>query len=132
MSVRKQFTVGLENKPAQLMKLCSVLYRRKANIEALSVVDGADCSWVRFIASPTGATGAALRDGGFRFTTQQVLVKQIANWPGQLHLTAAVLASRGHNILYVYGSANKGTPSTLVIAVDDAKRAEKDVRGIKA
>jgi len=131
MSLRKQFTVGLENKPAELARLCSVVYRAKVNIEAISVVDGIDCSWVRFIASPTNATAAALRKGGFSFSTQRVLVKKVADKPSQLHVIAAALASKKHNIHYVYGSTGDRPSLMLVLGVSDPAKAEKDVSGIK-
>lgn len=127
MAKATQFCVGLDNKPGTLAKLCTALRRAKVNIEAITVADNVECSWVRLMASPTAAAKAALTRGRFNFCTQRVLTLNVANRPGELERIAARLAKAGVNINYVYGSNAKGPSSALVLSVSDLDRAARAV-----
>ena len=124
MAKATQFCVGLDNKPGTLARLCAALRRAKVNIEAITVADNAECSWVRLVAAPAAAAKAALTKGRFNFCTQRVLALSVANRPGELARIAAKLARARVNINYVYGSNAKVPSSTLVLSVSDLDRAE--------
>ncbi len=128
MAKATQFCVGLDNKPGTLAKVCGALKRAKANIEAITVADNAECCWVRVVASPTAAVKKALARGRFNFCSQRVLQLRVANKPGELERIAATLAKAGININYVYGSNAEGASSTLVLSVSDLDRADKLLR----
>lgn len=128
MAKATEFCIGLDNKPGTLAKLCGALKRAKVNIDAVSVSENAECCWVRMIATPPAAAKKALTQGRYHFCTQPVLTLQAHNRPGELAAVASKLAKAGVNINYCYGSNSKGVPSTLVVSVNDLKRASSAVR----
>ncbi len=121
-----QFCVGLGNTPGTLSRLCGALARAKVNIEAISVADNAECSWVRLIASPVAAARRALSQGRFNFCTQTVLMLKVSNRAGELQRIAERLGRAGVNINYVYGSTGGESPA-LVLSVGNLARAAKAV-----
>ena len=119
-----QFCIGLDNQPGVLAKLCGVLKRAKANIDAISVVDNSDCAWVRIVANPAPAAKDALTKAKYDFCTNKVLSLSVGNAPGELEAISTKLAKAGVNIHYVYGTG--GAPkATLVLGVSDVDAAAK-------
>ena len=129
MASATQFSVGLDNKPGALAKLCGSLIRAKVNIEAISVADTADCCWVRLVASPAAAAKTELTGGRYNFTTQRVLTVRAVNAPGQLERIAARLAKAKVNINYVYASGVRGADSLVVLGVSNLSRAARALGG---
>ncbi len=122
-----QFSIGLDNTPGTLAKLCAILKRAKVNILAVSVADNTECSWVRMVVSPTAKAKAALQKAEVNFSTQRVLFLEVPHRPAVLAGIAARLAKARVNINYVYGSNAEGPSSTLVLSVSDLARAAKAV-----
>ena len=118
-----QFTVGLDNTAGTLERLCARLRRARVNIEAISVVDNADCGWVRLVATPAARARAALARGRYVVCAQLVVALTLENRPGELERIARRLAKAGVDIRYVYGSTPRGAASTLVLGVSDIDRA---------
>jgi hypothetical protein len=124
-----QFCVGLDNKPGMLAKLCGTLTKAKINIEALCVSDDDECCWVNLVTSDVQAAEHALGEAGYRFLSEQVLKVQIGNRPGDLECVASKLADAQVNINFVYGAGVPGSPSMLVLSVDDIERAVAALQG---
>ncbi len=118
-----QFTVGLDNTAGTLAALCARLRRARVNIEAISVVDNADCGWVRLIATPAARARAALARARYTVCARLVITVPLENRPGELEALAARLARAGVDIRYVYGSTPRGGSSTLVLGVSDVDAA---------
>lgn len=126
-----QFCVALDNQPGALAKLCGALKRGKVNIEAISVVESADCGWVRLVATPAAAARQALTKGRFHFCAQRVLALKLPDRPGELLAVADRLAREGINIRYVYGSTGGGPTATIILAVDDLGKADRVLGGAR-
>jgi hypothetical protein len=122
-----QFSVGLDNRPGTLARLCAALRKERVNIEAISVLDVAEAGWVRMVASPSSAARSALSRAGFPFTTQKVLTIRAENRPGELERIASALARAQVSILYVYGSASGASEPLLVFGVSDVDKAARAI-----
>ena len=123
-----QLSVPVENKPGQLAKLAGALARAKVNIQAISVVDTAECCLVRLVTSSNAKARQALRKAGLMATQQPVVVLRLEDRPGALAGVARKLAAKKINISFVYGSAaGAGKPSIVVIGVDNVAKAAKAV-----
>ncbi len=118
-----QFCVGLENRKGALARLCAVLREAGANIEALFVSDDEDGIWVNMVATPAEAAYRSLRESGYHFVPEKVLLIETQNRPGGLERVAAELSAAGIDIHYVYGSGRTGSQFTLIVSVDDRQRA---------
>jgi len=126
MARATQFCVNLENKPGALAKLGAALQRAKVNIQAISVVDNADCGMVRFVAAPAAKAKAALKRAKMPCCQQAVIAAKLRNVPGELAKVSARLARAKVNINYVYGSTGAaGQNAMVVFGVDDLAKAAK-------
>ncbi len=119
-----QFSIGLDNKPGTLAKVCGVMKRARVNIHAISLSMDGECGWVRLVATPTPAAKSALKRAGYSFNIQRVLKIEVPHKPGTLRGVATRLSKAGVNINYVYGSnPEDGQSSSLVLSVSDLDKA---------
>ena len=125
MAETMQFCVGLENKPGTLTRLCETLRSAEVNIDALFVSNEAEVAWVNLVLSPIEAAEQTLADAGYKYFADKVLSLRVENRPGEIERIARRLADAGVNINYIYGSATAGSPSTVVLSVDDLDKAGK-------
>ncbi|MFG0285333.1 MAG: hypothetical protein ACF8R7_13015 [Phycisphaerales bacterium JB039] len=123
--IATQFCVSLENKPGALAKMCADLHKADVNLLGLSIVESTDAGWIRLCAQPGPKAKAALKDRGYHFTTQKVLVLRPLNRPGELEKIARKLARAGVNINYLYGTSGIASSSTIVLNVSDVDKAQK-------
>src|SRR5260370_9635871 len=86
-------TAYLENKPGRLAKICSALAHEKIDIRALSVMDTADRSVLRFVTNDLEPTRRVLTSLGTEFEVAEVLSLQMENPPGALAPLLERLAS---------------------------------------
>jgi len=117
-----QFCVGLQHKPGALAQLCGVLRAADVNIDALFVCDDAGACWVNLVTSSPAAAETALKESGYSFSTEPVLMVQIGNHPGALERIAQRLAAERVNINYIYGSGAKDS-CLVVLDTSDAGKA---------
>ena len=122
MPVATQFCIGIENEAGVLAALCARLCKAGVNVDALYVADEEDSCWVNFVASPVPVASEVLAREGYNFFTEQVLVVEVQDEPGELESVSSKLAAAGINMNYVYGSCTRGC-CTLVINVDELERA---------
>lgn len=130
MTEKTQFCIGLDNKPGQLAKLCTVFREADVNVEALCVSDDSDGVWVNVVATPEEVAERVLGDNDYRYLTEKVVTMQVGNQPGELGRVAAKLAEADVNINYVYGAGTGGHPCNLVLNVDDAGQAIKALEDV--
>jgi len=114
----------LENKPGRLAKICSSLAHEKINIQALSVMDTADRSVLRFVTEEIEPTKRVLTSLGTEFEVGEVLSVQMENRPGALAKVLGRLADEHINIEYAYVSVS-GEPgrSLGIFHTSNPKRA---------
>src|SRR3954463_3376937 len=116
----------LENKPGRLAKICSALAHEKINIQALSVMDTADRSVLRFVTDDLEPTRRVLTSLGTEFEAGEVLSVQMDNRPGALARVLERLAEEHINIEYAYVSVS-GEPgrSLGIFQTSNPKRAQQ-------
>jgi len=103
----------LENKPGRLAKICSALAHDKINIQALSVMDTAERSVLRFVTDDLEPSRRVLTSLGTEFEVGEVLLVQMDNRPGALARILERLAEEHINIEYAYVSVS-GEPGRSV------------------
>jgi len=124
MEKRTQLSIAMENAPGQLGRLCRVLTQADVNIRAICVSDATDVSVIRILVSDTPAAEQMLREAGFAFTSQDVLVVELDDRPGALEDMAIRLGQAGVNLHYLYATANgiEGK-ARVVLRVSDVETA---------
>jgi len=129
MEKRMQLSIAMENAPGQLGRLCRVLTHAEVNIRGICVSDASDVSVIRILVSDVPAAEQALRQAGFAFTSQEVLVVELDHRPGTLEDMALRLGRAGVNLHYLYTSANGGEgKAQLVLRVSDVETASQILR----
>ena len=127
VSVLKQVSVFVENRPGRLRTMLQALYDAQINIRALSIADTSDFGIVRMILSDTDLGLRALREAGLTASTTDVLRVELPDTPGGLLKTAIEpLAEAGLNVEYVYAFVDRPLENAAaVVKVDDAERARR-------
>ena len=128
MPVRKQLTVGWQNRPGELANVCRVLAEVGVNIEALATAEASEYGAVRMIVDDVDAARKVFHQAGVAHTTIDVLVIEIANETGSLSEVAGQLSEERINIEYFYASVAPGVERALgVFKVSDPERADEVV-----
>jgi len=119
----RQFSVFLENRIGQLLRLTQVLEQKDVKILAFSVIDSVDCAIVRVLFDDPDQAYEVLQDAGFAVSVTEVLV--VALPPGRRALMAIfqTLLSSEINIAYTYPLMPAGEGQGVVLCVDNLEIA---------
>jgi len=119
-----EVTAYLENKPGRLAKICSALAHEKLDIRALSVMDSADRSVLRFVTDDVEPTKKVLNSLGVEYTSAEVLAVTMDSRPGALARILERLAEEHINIEYAYASSASAQGRSLgIFHTSNSKRA---------
>lgn len=128
MSVLKQLSIFLENKPGVLGRLCQSFAQHDINIQGMCISDTVDHAVVRLITSNPVQARNILESAGVLVVETDVLVLNLPDKPGQLAAVAKKLAKASVNIEYAYGTTAE-SGGKLILRVSDIKKARKILKG---
>ena len=125
MSINREFTVNLDDRPGTLAQLCRTLAGRNVNILAIQATPGGTQSQVRLVVdNPTTAKSILDSEHKKGYTETQVAQVALANRPGELAAAAARLGEAGININHLYSGLHPSSNTPILIfGVTDAGRA---------
>ena len=124
----KQIIVTLDNVPGKLSEVSDYLGENGINIIALSVVDTADVSAVRFVANNPDKAVNVLTSHGYVIRMNDVLAVETPNHPGGLNAVLKPLKEVSINVNYLYTCLGTGENTVLIMGVD---KMEEAVRVLK-
>jgi hypothetical protein len=126
MSIVKQLTILLENKPGALAQTCSELATKDINILAMSVLDTIDSGLIRMVVSDPVRAKKVLSETGLNVIETDVLAVEMTDKPGTLAEISKQLSKARINIEYAYVSVppDKGT-SLGIFWVSNLKKASE-------
>lgn len=119
----KQIIVTLENIPGKLSEVSDYLGENGINIIALSVVDTADVSAVRFVPNNPEKAVNVLRSHGYVVRMNDVLAVETPNHPGGLNAVLKPLKEVSINVNYLYTCLGTGEKTVLIMGVDKMEEA---------
>ena len=119
----KQIIVTLENVPGKLSEVSDYLGENGINIIALSVVDTADVSAVRFVANNPDKAVNVLTSHGYVIRINDVLAVETPNHPGGLNAVLKPLKEVSINVNYLYTCLGTGEKTVLIMGVDKMEEA---------
>lgn len=129
MSIAKQLTVMLENRPGSLAELCTELAKLAVNIHAIQARQSKPIGAVRLMVSQPEVAKQVCDSMGLKYVEEDVLAVRIGDRPGSLGRVTRKLAEKGINIEYAYGSVARGsTQALIVMAVSDLATAARIVK----
>ncbi|MCZ7541239.1 MAG: hypothetical protein M5U29_15270 [Anaerolineae bacterium] len=116
-----EFTIVIQDRPGALAGLTEVLAQNAVNILAIHATSCTGEGVVQFVTDSPDATIEALKDGGFDYTTNNVLVVGLVHQPGALARLSRALASAQININAVYITMT----GQVVLDVSDLTKAQQ-------
>ena len=119
----KQIIVTLDNVPGKLSEVSDYLGENGINIIALSVVDTADVSAVRFVANNPDKAVNVLTSHGYVIRMNDVLAVETPNHPGGLNAVLKPLKEVSINVHYLYTCLGTGEKTVLIMGVDKMEEA---------
>ena len=129
MSLAKQFIIQIENERGVLASLCSELAKVAVNITGIQVPEQTGKASVRIMASPLEPARKVIAKMGYTFREETVLTVHLPDRPGALGRATRKLAEKGIDILYVYGTIERGSGrATVVMGVSDPEAAAEIVK----
>ena len=126
MSIVKQLTILLENKPGALAQTFSELAVKDINILAMSVLDTIDSGLIRMVVDDPARAKKVLNETGLNVIETDVLAVEMTDKPGTLAEISKQLSKARINIEYAYVSVppDKGT-SLGIFWVSNLKKASE-------
>ncbi len=130
MSIVKQLTILLENKPGALAQVCSELATKDINILAMSVLDTIDSGLIRMVVSDPARAKKVLEESGLNVIESDVLALEMTDKPGTLAEIAKQLYKARINIEYAYVSVPPDKGKSLgIFWVSNLKKASEILEG---
>jgi hypothetical protein len=130
MHVDKQLSAFLENKPGTLAAMCEALAEQDVNLLAMTVSDTVDHAVVRMVVDKPEEALHILGESGILVVTNEVLIIEVANYPGALAEMAQRLARNRINIEYAYCTTSENQPEgILVLRTHDPEGAMQALGG---
>lgn len=124
--IRKQLSIFVENEPGVLARVCKALADGGINLRAISVSDNADDAVLRIVVDDDRKAIDILEQTGALVVSRDVVEVALPDAPGALAGVASVLAAKGVNIGYAYGSGDGGGSAKLYLRIAGPAAAEAD------
>jgi hypothetical protein len=120
ISIEKQISFFLDNRPGTLARVCQALAKENINISALAISDTVDSAIIRMIASDSSGAAKVLQRLNVSVHERDVIFMKVPNKPGMLSEIANKLAANGINIEYAYctGSPDQADGSMVLRTSD--------------
>lgn len=122
-----QLNLKLRNEPGTLARLCRDLADKGVNLLALHAPDiRAKNGPIRLLVANPALATKKVKEAGYAFTEEEVLVVDITNRPGAIAKAMEKLARAKIDIKYAYATAYsraRKTATVIAVADDDIPRA---------
>jgi hypothetical protein len=116
----RQFTVFLENKPGQLLEVVRRFEGSKVRIVALSIVDAAECAFVRFVLSHPEQGREILERAGLALIESDLIGVELPNESQPLVRVCMALLQAEVNIIQTYALLIRPNDrATVALMVDN-------------
>ena len=125
VSILKQYSIFMANRPGSLAKLTSLFADAEVNIVGIASEVRDDSGLVRMAVEGEGDTSGILSRAGFASVESRLLSVEAEDTPGKLAEISTRLADGGVNITTVYGTAMGAQVSRILIAVENTDDAFK-------
>jgi hypothetical protein len=116
-----QLSVTMPNKVGLLAEVTIFIAAAKINIEAICAYEMEDEGCFMLITSNTAKTKKILLNMGAEVETDDVIMVEMPNKPGQIHRVAKKISDAGIDVHYVYGSPARGKMTIIFKTADDRK-----------
>ena len=123
VSVLKQFSIFMPNRPGSLSALARLFADKGVNILGIASEVRDDSGLVRIAVDADAELSGLLSQAGFASVETTLLSVEVPDRPGELFRLAKALADARVNITTVYGTSIGGQTSRLLIAAENTDKA---------
>ena len=125
MTLEKQLSVTMANRPATLARMCGALGERNVNILGFMSIEHEGQNLVRIVVDNLPTALKVLAAIGYACTQEDVLSARVQNRPGTLAKVAKAMGDAGININYAYLGAEPGSRQPLLmLSVSDPEKGK--------
>ena len=124
-----QLMVTTADKPGMLEEVTAVLAKENLNIEAISAYGDEGEAIFYLIVKDNPKARKALTAKGWEVKEDEVLVVDLENKAGALHLIASKFKKLNVNLRYCYGTTAETGPSHFVLKAIDTDLAVQALKG---
>jgi hypothetical protein len=117
----QQISFTLPNKVGLLAEVTIFIAAAKINIEAICAYEMEDEGCFMLITNNTAKTKKILLNMGAEVETDDVIMVEMPNKPGQIHRVAKKISDADIDVHYVYGSPARGKMTIIFKTADDKK-----------
>ncbi len=122
MSVVKQISVFLENKPGRLARVTQMLGQANVNIRAFMVAEAGEFGMIRVIVDDPGRAVDLLSSKGLICRAADVVCVEIPDEVGQLAHISSLLSDSSVNIDCAYAFMTGSGKAIIVLRLDDIQK----------
>ena len=115
ITIEKQLSAFLDNRPGMLARTCQALAKEQINILALSISDTVDHSVVRLVVDDPQKAAKILKDLHQTVQERAVICMELPNAPGELAAIMQKLTEAGINLEYAYCTSPSGQQSGRLV-----------------
>lgn len=126
MTIVKQISVFLENKPGELKKFAAVLHAHHIDMRALSVAESQEFGVLRLIVDNVEKTSEILKEEHYICAVTPVLAVEIPDSPGGLNEVLDTVTENDINLEYMYAfTARKHGSAYMVFRVENVEKVSE-------
>jgi len=122
-------TIVADDRVGLLSDISYILAKEKINIESILASSVGGKAVVVLYVKDAKKTSGVLKKNGFNVFSEEALVIQLEDKPGELHKVAKKLSENKINIENVFVIAKSGGKTLLSITVDRPRKALKLLKG---
>ena len=115
ISIERQLSVVLDNRPGTLARICQAIAKQNINIRALSIAETVDQAVVRMVVSDVKKVTEILAALHVTAQEREVIFMEVSNLPGILAHIAEKLTAAGINIEYAYCTGAKAQETGAMV-----------------
>jgi len=111
----KELLIKTDNRAGALADLSGIIGSSGVNIRAISAWSAGSEAFFRLITSDNLKTKDVLRDNGYSYEENDVVIVELPDNVGELSSLAAKLKSKGIDLTHIYGTTSKPGYEAIVV-----------------
>lgn len=111
----KELLIKTDNRVGALADLSGIIGSSGVNIRAISAWSTGSKTFFRLITSDNLKTKDVLRDNGYSYEENDVVIVELPDNVGELSSLAAKLKSKGIDLTHIYGTTSKPGYEAIVV-----------------
>ena len=114
-NIEQQLSVEIANAPGEIARISDLLSSNGVNANAMSVTDGVNRGYFRFLTDKVEEAESVLKSNGLDVECERVISVKLDDQKGRVAKITSALAQANINIDYFYASVDESDSATRLI-----------------